>query len=108
MSARGAERFTEFCRAFRPMPLMQSRFIDERLSRDKYPRTSSFEPRPILPKNQLPAMDPSAQSTEQLQTLLELEQRHEELLERLDELDRKVAEALEEYRKEWRIPERLP
>lgn len=53
-------------------------------------------------------MDNPAQSTEQLQTLLELEQRHEELLAQLEQLDRKVSAALEEYRQEWRLPERLP
>jgi len=34
---------------------------------------------------------------EQLQTLLDLEARHEELLERLAELDQRVAEVLAQY-----------
>jgi tetrahydromethanopterin S-methyltransferase subunit G len=36
-------------------------------------------------------------AVEQLQTLLELEARHEELLERLDDLDRRVAGVLAQY-----------
>ena len=36
-------------------------------------------------------------AVEQLQTLLELEARHEELLERLDDLDRRVVEVLAQY-----------
>jgi len=53
-------------------------------------------------------MDSPAQSAEQLHTLLELEQRHEELLDQLDQLDRRVSDALEQYRREWRLPERIP
>ncbi len=53
-------------------------------------------------------MDSPPQATEQLQTLMDLEQRHEELLDQLEQLDRRVSVALEEYRREWRVPERFP
>ena len=43
-----------------------------------------------------PECPPMDSSTLQLQTLLELDARHDELLDRLDELDRRVAQALTE------------
>jgi hypothetical protein len=40
-------------------------------------------------------MDPVAQ--QQLETLLELDARHDDLLQRLDELDRRITTVLAEY-----------